>query len=45
MLRRARVQAGETVAIFGAGGGVGIHQVMMAKWARARVIAVDVAAH
>jgi len=45
VLRRARVQAGETVAIFGAGGGVGIHQVMMAKWARARVIAVDVAAH
>ncbi len=33
---------GEIVAV-GAGGGVGIHQVMMAKWARARVIAVDVA--
>ena len=43
VLRRARVKAGETVAVFGAGGGVGIHQVMMAKWARARVIAVDVA--
>jgi propanol-preferring alcohol dehydrogenase len=43
VLRRARVRAGETVAIFGAGGGVGIHQVMMARWARARVIAVDVA--
>jgi D-arabinose 1-dehydrogenase-like Zn-dependent alcohol dehydrogenase len=25
----------------GAGGGLGIHQLMMAKWARARVIAVD----
>jgi propanol-preferring alcohol dehydrogenase len=44
VLRRARVKAGETVAVFGAGGGLGIHQVMMAKWARARVIAVDVAA-
>jgi D-arabinose 1-dehydrogenase-like Zn-dependent alcohol dehydrogenase len=41
VLRRARVKAGETVAIFGAGGGVGIHQVMLAKWARTRVIAVD----
>jgi propanol-preferring alcohol dehydrogenase len=43
VLRRARIKAGETVAVFGAGGGVGIHQVMLAKWARARVIAVDVA--
>src|SRR3990170_4591310 len=42
VLNRARVRAGETVAVFGAGGGVGIHQVMMAKWAKARVIAVDV---
>ena len=41
VLRRARVQAGDTVAVFGAGGGLGIHQLMMAKWARARVIAVD----
>lgn len=45
VLRRARIKPGETIAIFGAGGGLGIHQVMMAKWARARVIAVDVAAH
>ena len=44
VLRRASVKAGETVAIFGAGGGVGIHQVMMAKWANARVIAIDIAA-
>jgi D-arabinose 1-dehydrogenase-like Zn-dependent alcohol dehydrogenase len=44
VLRRARVAPGETVAIFGAGGGLGIHQVMMAKWAHARVIAVDIAA-
>ncbi|HSE02409.1 MAG TPA: zinc-binding dehydrogenase [Burkholderiales bacterium] len=44
VLKRARVKGGETVAVFGAGGGVGIHQLMLAKWARARVIAVDVAA-
>jgi propanol-preferring alcohol dehydrogenase len=44
VLHRARIKAGETVAVFGAGGGLGIHQVMMAKWARARVIAVDTAA-
>ena len=44
VLSRARVKAGETVAVFGAGGGLGIHQLMMAKWARARVIAVDTAA-
>ena len=43
VLRRARIKAGETVAVFGAGGGVGIHQLMLAKWARAKVIAVDVA--
>jgi D-arabinose 1-dehydrogenase-like Zn-dependent alcohol dehydrogenase len=43
VLKRARIKAGESVAVFGAGGGLGIHQVMMAKWARARVIAVDVA--
>lgn len=42
VLSRAQIKAGETVAVFGAGGGVGIHQVMMAKWARARVIAIDV---
>ncbi|MDH3231172.1 MAG: zinc-binding dehydrogenase [Alphaproteobacteria bacterium] len=43
VLSRARIRAGETVAVFGAGGGVGIHMVMMARWARARVIAVDIA--
>jgi D-arabinose 1-dehydrogenase-like Zn-dependent alcohol dehydrogenase len=43
VLSRARIKPGETVAVFGAGGGLGIHQVMMAKWARTRVIAVDTA--
>jgi propanol-preferring alcohol dehydrogenase len=44
VLKRARVKPGESVAVFGAGGGLGIHQLMMARWARARVIAVDTAA-
>jgi propanol-preferring alcohol dehydrogenase len=44
VLRRARIRPGETVAVFGAGGGVGIHMVMIARWARAQVIAVDIAA-
>jgi D-arabinose 1-dehydrogenase-like Zn-dependent alcohol dehydrogenase len=41
VLRRARIRPGESVAVFGAGGGLGIHQVMLAKWAKARVIGVD----
>lgn len=45
VLRRGRIGPHDTVAVFGAGGGVGIHQVMMCKWARARVIAVEIAAH
>jgi D-arabinose 1-dehydrogenase-like Zn-dependent alcohol dehydrogenase len=44
VLRRAAIKGGETVAVIGAGGGIGIHQLMMAKWANARVIAVDIAA-
>src|ERR1035441_6251921 len=43
VLQPARIRAGESVAVFGAGGGLGIHQVMMANWAGARVIAVDIA--
>jgi propanol-preferring alcohol dehydrogenase len=42
VIRRTRLAPLETVAIIGAGGGVGIHMVMMARWAHARVIAVDV---
>ena len=42
VLRRAKIKPGQTVAIFGAGGGLGIHQIMLAKWAKARVIGVDV---
>ena len=44
VLRHARVTAQDTVAVFGAGGGLGIHMVMLARWAHCRVIAVDIAA-
>jgi len=45
VIRRARVTPGDTVAVFGAGGGLGVHMLMLARWARARkVIAVDVMA-
>jgi propanol-preferring alcohol dehydrogenase len=44
VLRRARIAPLETVAVFGAGGGLGVHMVMMARWAHARVIAVDLSA-
>ena len=45
VIRRARVTSSDTVAVFGAGGGLGIHMLMIARWARARkVIAVDVMA-
>ena len=43
VVRRARISPLDTVAVIGAGGGVGIHMVMMASWAHARVIAVDIA--
>jgi propanol-preferring alcohol dehydrogenase len=45
VVRRARIEPPDTVAVFGAGGGVGIHMLMMARWAHAaRVIGVDIAA-
>ena len=43
VLRHANVAPGERVAVFGAGGGLGIHMVKVAHWAHARVAAVDVA--
>lgn len=42
VLRHAGIAAGETVAVFGAGGGLGIHMIMVARWAHARVIAVEI---
>jgi len=44
VLTRGRITPLDTVAVIGAGGGVGIHMVMLAKWAHARVIAVDIKA-
>lgn len=44
VVRRANITGWDTVAVIGAGGGLGIHMVMLAKWAHARVIAVDIAA-
>ena len=41
---RAHLKSPETVMIVGAGGGVGIHMVQMAKVMGARVIAVDISA-
>lgn len=42
--RRTRTRPGETVAVFGAGGGLGIHQILLSTWAGARVIAIEIAA-
>lgn len=45
VIGRARVAPNDTVAVFGAGGGLGVHMLMVARWAGARkVIAVDVMA-
>jgi propanol-preferring alcohol dehydrogenase len=41
MRDRARVRAGDTVVVVGAGGGVGVHCVQVAKLFGASVIAVD----
>ena len=43
--RKARVRPTDTVAVFGAGGGLGMHMLQVARWAHARrVIAIDVMA-
>jgi D-arabinose 1-dehydrogenase-like Zn-dependent alcohol dehydrogenase len=45
LVRRARIGYNDTVAVFGAGGGLGVHMLMVARWAHARkVIGVDVVA-
>jgi len=45
VIRKARVTAHDTVAVFGAGGGLGVHMLKVARWAHARkVIGVDVMA-
>jgi alcohol dehydrogenase, propanol-preferring len=41
--RKARVMPTDTVAVFGAGGGLGIHMLKIVRWAHARkIIAVDI---
>ncbi|MBC7779432.1 MAG: alcohol dehydrogenase catalytic domain-containing protein [Proteobacteria bacterium] len=40
--KEAQVQPGDNVLVFGAGGGVGVHVVQVAKAAGARVIAVEI---
>lgn len=41
--RKARLMPTDTVAVFGAGGGLGVHMIQVARWAHARrIIAVDV---
>lgn len=43
LIHKARISPSDTVAVFGAGGGVGIHMLMLARWAHARrVIAVEI---
>ena len=45
VVRRARVTPHDTVAVFGAGGGLGVHMLKVARWARAKkVIAIDTSA-
>jgi len=45
LVRRARISYNDSVAVFGAGGGLGVHMLMLARWAHARsVIGVDVVA-
>jgi len=41
VVRYANVRPTDQVAVVGAGGGLGIHMIMMAKWTGARVIAVE----
>ena len=45
VIRKAHVTPHDTVAVFGAGGGLGVHMLKVARWAHARkVIGVDVMA-
>jgi propanol-preferring alcohol dehydrogenase len=41
VVRYARIAPWETVAVIGAGGGLGIHMIMMTRWQGAHVIAVE----
>jgi propanol-preferring alcohol dehydrogenase len=41
LLGKARIEPGETVVVIGAGGGLGLHMVLVAHWAGARVVAIE----
>ena len=41
VIGKGRIKPDEWVAVVGAGGGLGLQMVQVAKWAKARVIAVD----
>ncbi|HAA92984.1 MAG TPA: hypothetical protein DCE33_11090 [Rhodospirillaceae bacterium] len=41
VIRKGRIDPDEWVAVVGAGGGLGLQMVQVAKWAKAREIAVD----
>ena len=41
LVKKARIQHDNIVAVIGAGGGLGLQMVSVARWAKARVIAVD----
>jgi propanol-preferring alcohol dehydrogenase len=41
LVGKARIQPDETVAVIGAGGGLGLHMVLVARWAGARAIAIE----
>jgi propanol-preferring alcohol dehydrogenase len=42
LTKKTRMQPDDIVAVIGAGGGLGLQMIAVAKWAKARVIAVDV---
>ena len=41
VIKKARIMPTDTVAVFGAGGGLGIHMLMLTRWAHAKVIAIE----
>ncbi len=44
LVKRAKVKAGDDLLLIGAGGGLGLHALQLARWLGARTIGVDVSA-
>jgi propanol-preferring alcohol dehydrogenase len=42
VIKKTRIKPNDTIAIIGAGGGLGLHMVLASRWAKANVIAVDI---